>query len=115
SATGGVRMCCPKQARFQLRYTPKISKCKKRELSENALSALLRFPALSAAKDCLANRRPLRQQILTSSATGGVRMCCPKQARFQLHYTPIIKKYLKNKCHLRMLCPPSCGSWLLPY
>ncbi|MCD7775289.1 MAG: hypothetical protein LUH40_06900, partial [Clostridiales bacterium] len=87
---------------------------KKQVPSKNALSALLRFPALSAAKGCLASRRPLRQQILTSSATGGVRMCCPKQARFQLRYTPKISK-CKNETYPRMLCPPSCGSRLLPY
>ena len=33
--------------------------------------------------------RPLHQQMLPSSATGGGRMCCPKQARYQLRYTPM--------------------------
>ena len=38
---------------------------------------LLRFPALTAAMNCLVSRRPRRQHLLPSSATGGGRKCSP--------------------------------------
>ena len=38
----------------------------------------------------LSQFRPLLQQALTSSSTGCVRPCCPKQARYQLRYTPFL-------------------------
>ena len=75
----------PKQARYQLRYTP-IFNCNfiKEQL---ALLALLRCPKSFSAWS--AERfRPLRHPRLAVSATGGASAAMPKGARYQLRYTP---------------------------
>ena len=48
---------------------------------EVASQLLLRCPALSAAINCLVNRRPLRQHLLPPPATGGARRRCPTSSR----------------------------------
>ena len=44
--------------------------------------ALLRFPDFVYAAWSAAQNRPLRQQMLPLSATGGGRICCPSEGAF---------------------------------
>ena len=79
SAPGGAQLRCPKQARYQLRYTP-------------IYLVLLWSPRLRCPKKFMAKAkffRPLPQFRLALSAPGGAQLRCPKQARYQLRYTPI--------------------------
>ena len=88
-----IRTCgilLPKQARYQLRYTPifyfafflkfSVFPCFVRPLAKLSPMA----PLCNAMRSVL-----LRFLRLPASATGSGRLRHPKQARYQLRYTPI--------------------------
>jgi hypothetical protein len=76
-----LRRCCPKQARYQLRYTPKYKVVKEMKAAAPP-NGLLCSPSCGARNGYApwsgAPFRPLRQQRLAASATGGASALLPK-------------------------------------
>ena len=107
-----IRTCgilLPKQARYQLRYTPifyfafflkfSVFPCFVRPLAKLSPMA----PLCNAMRSVL-----LRFLKLPASATGSGRLRHPKQARYQLRYTPIFLFCFFHKIfRISLLCPPA--------
>ena len=95
----------PKQARYQLRYTPKLYYF----FAHLPCSPGLRFPKKSSRCSPARFFRPRRVLRLAASAAGGARLRTPKCRRYQLRYTPI---YLVLCLFFRLpacFARPACG------
>ena len=101
----------PKQARYQLRSPPEIFIFTCAAIRCALLcSPGLRFPKKFSRYSPARFFRPLSVLRLAFSATGGARLCTPKQARYQLRYTPKYLFLFALQSAAPCFARPACGS-----
>ena len=97
----------PKQARYQLRSPPEIFIFTCAAIRCALLcSPGLRFPKKFSRYSPARFFRPLSVLRLAFSATGGARLCTPKQARYQLRSPPEIFIFTCAAIRCALLCSP---------